>query len=220
MRARRIVDLSVPLEESTQVYPGDPQLRTRVHARIETEGFNVLALSLGSQTGTHVEAPYHVDGQGAPIDRVDLARFVGPAVIVDVTGLSPRQPVTRTAIAPYAERLRAGVIALLHTGWATHYGTAAYFDHPFLDVGACEEIVARGVRTILVDAPSLDETPDAAHPVSGLPVHRLLAAVGGVIGENLCGFDAIDFEPFVVCVPLRLIGADGAPARAVALDLA
>jgi kynurenine formamidase len=50
-------------------------------------------------------------------------------------------------------------------------------------------------------------------------VHHLIAAAGGVIGENLRGFERIDFEPFVSCLPLRLAGADGAPVRAVAMDL-
>jgi kynurenine formamidase len=220
VRVRRIVDLSVPLSESTQVYPGDPVLRIERTATIETDGYNLLGLHMGSQTGTHVDAPYHFREDGPRIDEMDLSLFVGAGVVIDVTGLAPRTRITWEAIAPSAGRLRPGVLALLHTGWPERYGGDSYFDHPFLDVDACRRMLDLGVRTFLLDFPNIDETPDADHPGEGFPAHRLIAAAGGVIGENLRGFERIDFEPFVSCLPLRLAGGDGAPVRAVAIDLA
>lgn len=220
MHVRRIVDLSVPLSESTQVYPGDPEPRVEPAATIEADGFNLLSLRLGSQTGTHVDAPYHFRADGARIDELDLSLFAGPGAVIDVTGLPPRGRITWEVIAPSAGRLGRGTIALLHTGWAGRYGTPAYFDHPFLDAEACRRMLGLGTRTFLLDCPSIDETPDAAHPGEGFPAHRMIAAAGGAIGENLRGFERIDFTPFVSCLPLRLAGADGAPVRAVALDLA
>jgi kynurenine formamidase len=219
VHVRRIVDLSVPLSESTQVYPGDSALSAEPAATIEADGFNQLSLRLGSHTGTHVDAPYHFRADGARVDELDLSLFAGEGTVIDVTGLAPRARITWAAIAPAAGRLRPGVIALLHTGWPSHYGTPAYFDHPFLDADACRRLLDLGVRTFLLDVPSIDETPDADHPGEGFPAHRLVAAAGGVIGENLRGFERIDFTPFVTCLPLRLAGADGAPVRAVAMDL-
>jgi kynurenine formamidase len=219
VHVRRIVDLSVPLSEATQVYPGDPVPRIEPAATVEADGFNLLRLRLGSQTGTHVDAPYHFRTDGARIDELDLALFAGAGVVVDVTGLAPRTRITWEMIAPEAGRLRPGVIVLLHTGWPERYGTPAYFDHPYLDADACRRMLDLGVRTFLLDFPNIDETPDDAHPGEGFPSHRLIAAAGGVIGENLCGFERIDFAPFVSCLPLRLEGADGAPVRAVAIDL-
>jgi kynurenine formamidase len=215
----RIVDLSVPLSETTQVYPGDPVPRIRTAATIAADGFNLLSLHIGSQTGTHVDAPYHFREQGLRIDELDLALFAGEALVIDVTGRAPRARITWDAIAPVAGRLRPGMLALLHTGWSSRYGGEAYFDHPYLDADACRRTLDLGVRTFLVDAPNIDETPDARHPGEGFPVHHLIAEAGGVIGENLRNFEEIDFEPFVSCLPLRLTGGDGAPARAVAMDL-
>ncbi len=217
MDARRIVDLSVPLSESTQVYPGDPVPRIRAAATIGADGVNLLAVEMGSQTGTHVDAPYHFREDGPRIDELDLSLFVGDGVVIDATGLAPRSRITWETVP--AARLRPGVIALLHTGWSRRYGGDAYFDHPFLDADACRRMLALGVRTFLLDAPNIDETPDAEHPGEGFPVHRLIAEAGGVIGENLRNFEMIDFDPFISCLPLRLTGGDGAPARAVAIDL-
>jgi kynurenine formamidase len=218
MQARRIVDLSVPLNESTQTYPGDPQPRIARAARIETDGFNLLSVQIGSQTGTHVDAPYHFSEAGLRIDELDLGLFVGPAVVLDVRGCGPRGPIEWDNIAPYADRLRSGIIALFHTGWSAHYGTPAYFDNPFLTADACQRMLDLGVRTFLLDAVNIDETPNETHPGIGFPVHHLIADAGGVIGENLRNVEAIDFEPFVSCLPLNLTSADGAPVRAVAID--
>jgi kynurenine formamidase len=220
MRIRRIVDLSVPVGPGTPVYPGDPVPRSQVHSTIARDGFNLLRLDLGSQTGTHVDAPYHFAEDGARVDELDLALFAGPGVVVDVRGLAPRQRIGWDLLEPQAERLRPGVLLLLLTGWSAHYGTPTYYEHPFLDAGACRRLLDLGVRTFCVDTLNLDETPDDEHPGEGYPVHHLIAAAGGVIGENFCNLERIDFpNPFVSCLPIALEGADGAPVRAVAMDV-
>lgn len=220
MRVRRAVDLSLALDAGTQVYPGDPPVSFGTAATIEADGFNLLHLSLGSQSGTNCDAPYHFDPSGATIDEVDPALFAGPAVLLDVRDRAPRSPIDVADVAAYLPRLGPGVIAVLWTGWAAHYGTPAYFDHPYLAASACSAILDTGVRTVCLDALNIDETPSDEHPGAGFPVHRLIAAAGGIIVENLTGLERIDFpDPFLTVFPLRLTGADGSPTRAVALDL-
>ncbi len=221
MRIVRIVDLSLRLDASTQVFPGDPEPRFTVHSTIENDGFNLLDVHMGSQTGTHVDAPYHFDDSTARIDELPLERFIGNAIIVDVRPLQPRQPITWDAMAPAVESITAGTIVILHTGWSAHYGTARYFDHPYLEVDACRQLLKRGVRTIGIDAINLDETPDDDHPGVGFPVHHLIAEVAGVICENLTNLSDVDFgDPIISLLPLAFQGADGAPVRAVALRMA
>ena len=221
MRVLRIVDLSVPLGPGTVTYPGDPQPALAVHSTIERDGFNLLDVHLGSQTGTHVDAPYHFEQDGARIDELDLALFTGPGVVVDATDLGPRGVVTWEHIAPVADLIGPGSIVLLHTGWDAHYGTPAYFENPYLDADACRRLLDLGVRTIGLDALNLDETPDSEHPGVGFPCHHLIAGLGGVIIENLRCLGDIDFaDPFISVLPIRLEAADGAPVRAVAIELA
>ena len=74
--------------------------------------------------------------------------------------------------------------------------------------------------TFGLDAINIDETPDETHSGVGFPCHHLIAKAGGVICENLTNLEAIDFErPLVSLLPMKFIGIDGAPVRAVALQL-
>ena len=219
MKISRVVDLSVPLTSQTQVYPGDPVVSFAPHSSIALDGFNLLAVTMGSQSGTHVDAPYHFDEHTPRIDEVPLERFIGTGVIVDARTAGERGRITVEHLTPVLDQLKPGVIVLLHTGWSAHYGTEMYFNHPFLDGRACAELLDRGVRTIGIDAINLDETPDADHPGEGFPSHHLIAEVGGVIVENLTNLAAIGFEhPVISVLPLAFVGADGAPVRAVAIE--
>ncbi len=220
MRVTRLVDLSVPVGPGTVVYPGDPTPELTVHRTIERDGFNLLSVRMGSQSGTHVDAPYHVEGDAPRIDQVPLERFLGPAVVVDATAAGPRGRITWEHIEPVSDRLRPGTIVLLHTGWSAAYGSPEYLAHPFIDVEACRRMLDLGVLTFGIDAINLDETPDDEHPGEGFPVHHLIARAGGVIGENLRNLGLVDWpDPFVMCLPIRLEAADGAPVRAVAVEL-
>lgn len=220
MRVRRIVDLSVPVGPQTQVYPGDPVPRFEVHSTVARDGFNLLHIDLGSQTGTHVDAPYHFQDAGLRLHQLDLGLFAGPATVVDVRGVGPRERITWEHIVATTARLTPGTIALICTGWSRHFGRPAYFENPFLDAEAVQRMLDLGVRTFCLDALNIDETPDDDHPGEGYPAHHLIASAGGVIGENFRNLELVDFpDPFVTALPIALEDADGAPVRAVAMEL-
>jgi len=219
MKINRIVDLSVSLDTTTQVYPGDPTLSFETHSTVVRDGFNLLSVHMGSQTGTHVDAPYHFDDTTEKIDELPLERFLGRGVIVDARNAGERGAITWEHIAPVESELAPGCIVLLHTGWSEHYGTERYFDHPYLSAEACERLLAAGIRTIGIDAINLDETPDDTHPGVGFPSHHLIAKHAGVIIENLTNLAGIRSHGALISVlPLAFVGADGAPVRAVAIE--
>lgn len=218
---RRVVDLSHPVDEGTQVYPGDPAVSLSPATTIAGEGFNVLHVRMGSQTGTHVDAPYHFLVDGARIDELDLALFCGAAVVVDLRGTTARQAIGWDSLQPYADALAPGRLLVLHTGWDRYWGTDTYFDHPYLDAEAAARVVAAGVRTVALDTLSLDETVLEGPQPAGFAAHHAVLGAGGVIAENLTNIAAVDFpDPVLSILPLRLTGADGAPVRAVAMQLA
>ncbi|MFF2657092.1 cyclase family protein [Kitasatospora sp. NPDC058032] len=243
--ATTLVDLTHQVTTAMPVYPGDPAVLLEPALTTATAGVNVLSLHLGSQSGTHVDAPYHVDVTWPTLDGLPLERFTGPAVVADLRGLEPRAAITAELLAPALERAGEGTVLLLATGWTRHWGTDAYLAHPSLTARAAEAIVAAGVRTVGVDALSVDPTPDPGpgdpavaalladltdehdQPAAEQPTlaaHRILlgASGGGVIAENLT-----DLRPLLAAqeaerpvevslFPLRLVAADGAPVRAVA----
>jgi len=215
-----LVDLSHPLEDGMPVYPGDPVVRIRSATTVEEHGYNVLHVRMGSQTGTHVDAPYHFLDDGARIDQLPLELFLAPAVVVDVRNRPPRTAITWDDLESVARRLGPGTALLLHTGWDVHWGTDAYFDHPFLHGEAAARLVDAGVRTVGLDALSLDETVLDGEPAGGFAAHLAVLGAGGVIVENLRGLERIvSPEPILSVLPLRLAGADGAPVRAIAFDV-
>ncbi|HAM27577.1 MAG TPA: cyclase [Microbacteriaceae bacterium] len=220
MKIHRVVDLSVVINSATQVYPGDPEPRFDPHSTIQRDGFNLLKVTMGSQTGTHVDAPYHFDESAAKLDELPLDRFIGTGVVVDARAAGARGRITWDYFEGVEKSLVPGAIVLLHTGWSAHYGSSEYFDNPYLDADACARLVALGVRTFGIDAINIDETPDDDHPGEGFPVHHLIADVSGVIGENLSNLESIDFvDPLISLLPIAFEAADGAPVRAVALQI-
>ncbi|ACY98903.1 cyclase family protein [Thermomonospora curvata] len=209
------VDLSVPVVTGMPVYPGDPEVEVAPALTVAEAGVNVARVHLGSHAGTHVDAPCHVDDSWPRLDELPLDRFAGRAVPMDVRGLPPRTPIGPEHL---PEGLRPGVVLLVVTGWSRHWGTPDYLAHPYLAAETCVRIAAAGVRTVGIDALSVDRTPARGEQDFSLAAHRALLEPGGVIAENLTGLDRLVQAPAeaeVFLFPVRLTG-DGAPVRAVA----
>ena len=215
----RVLDLSIPIDQTTPFYPGDPEPRVCAAATIARDGFNVSRLELGSHSGTHCDAPVHFLEDGLTLDQLPLERFVGPGVLVDATGLAKREPIGWDRIAPRVDAMEPGAIVLLHTGWDQRRRDPSYFAHPFLDGDACARLLSLGVRTIGIDAINIDETPTGELDRATFRCHEAISRAGGVIVENLTNLQAlygVD-RPLISVLPLHLPGADGGPARAVAM---
>ncbi|WP_026412076.1 cyclase family protein [Actinomadura oligospora] len=203
------VDLTHPVESGMPVYPGDPEVRAETALTVPADGANVARLHLGSQSGTHVDAPFHIDDALPRLPELPLERFAGPVVIMDATGVAGR--VIGPGLLP--DGLRPGVVLLVRTGWSEWWGSEEYWtSHPYLAPETASAIIDAGVRTVGVDAASVD-------PADSLDAHRVLLGASGVICENLTGLERITGPAEVTLFPLRLQDAatgDGAPVRAVA----
>ncbi|KAJ7634759.1 putative cyclase [Roridomyces roridus] len=212
-----IIDLSHTLEPGMQVYPGDPTFSCSPAASIAKDGYAVCSLSLGSHTGTHVDAPAHFFANGQTISEIPLSTFMGRAVVVDLTRKSARQVISWDDLALYAPRMVPGAILLLHTGWSRYWGTDEYLEHPFLERAATENIIATGIRVVGVDTLSPDETRVDGKGSFG--AHEVILGAGGIIAENLTNLHAIAADPeyFVHLVPLKIDACDASPVRAYGL---
>ncbi|KAG5638444.1 hypothetical protein H0H81_012661 [Sphagnurus paluster] len=214
-----IVDLSHRLDSNVQIYPGDPHYSCTPYTTVAKDGYSVHALSLGTHTGTHIDAPSHFFADGKPVDQIPLESLIGPLVVIDLTDLDlqDRQKITWADIAPSAAHIRTGVVLVLHTGWAAHWGTPKYYAHPFLAREAAERILAAGVRVLCVDTLSPDETPyEGEGGENGYGTHEVILGAGGIIAENITNITALDGQNWIALIPLNLEGCDGAPVRAFA----
>ena len=193
-----ILDISVPLREKMVTYPGDPVVRLELAKSIaEGDVVNLTRMDFGLHSGTHVDAPVHFLDGDAGIDSTPLDALIGPCEVVEVPDLT-RDSVLRAPEG--AERV------LFKTPNSELWGLDEFAeDFVRLDGDAASALVARGVRLVGVDYLSVGD--EAAH-------HALLGAgVVPVEGLDLRGVEPGPYE--LVCLPLRVIGADGAPARAI-----
>lgn len=202
----KIYDISRTLCGGMAVWPGDPEFSRRHTMRIAEGGSsNVSAIDLCVHTGTHVDAPLHIDDSGCDIDRVPLDRFIGPA---------------RVLAFPAAKSIRAsdlsgldwsGVERVLFktrsSGLPEHHFDT---DYVYLEADAAGFLVEKGIRLVGTDAPSVDDFAGA-----DLPAHRVLLQHGIVIleGARLEQVPPGDYE--LVCFPLKIAGSDGSPVRAI-----
>jgi arylformamidase len=202
-----VLDISVRLSGNVPSYPGNPPFRLDPVKRIARgDSANVSALHLGTHTGTHVDPPLHFFDGRPGADALPLDVLIGPARVVHLPGLSP---VT-------ADRLAGvdltGVTRLLVRTGNSELWSKQEFDTGYagLTVDAAERVAEAGVALVGVDYLSVEcfRTP-------GAPAHHVLLGKGIVVveGLDLSQVEAGEYE--LICLPLRLADADGAPARAV-----
>jgi arylformamidase len=197
-----IIDISRPIGPDTPVWPGDPPVLIEPVARLEAgDPAAVSRLGLGTHTGTHVDPPAHFIAGGVTVDALPLDVLVGPAVVADLSGAP-----SIDAGALEALTLPPGTTRVL---LKTASGVA---DGGALTAGGARWLVEHGVGLVGVDTLSVEPATDE------YPVHRILLGAGVVIveGLDLTGADPGRYQ--LVCLPLRITGGDGAPARAVLLS--
>ena len=213
-KIKKIVDLSHALTANTPVYPGDPIPNFSVATTIEKEGYNLFNVFLGSQSGSHVDAPYHFSNQGATVDKMDLKHFMGKGLIIDMTYKKSKDKITLEEIQKYDTQIESAEIVLFKTNWYKKAGTDEFYEHPFLSKEGGEYLLSKGIKTTGIDAINLDNTGGTR-----FPIHDMYSEAGGIIAENLANLDLVDFDaPFIIFLPLKLVGCDGSPVRAVAID--
>jgi arylformamidase len=203
----KLIDVTVPLSAGVPTFPGDPRYAMEfVHKMSEGKPYNVAHLSLGAHSGTHVDAPYHFLAHGATVEQLPLPVLMGRARVVAV---SARQGITREELAEVVQP--DDVRILLKTRNSGRLLTDAFMeDFVHLTAGAAEYLVHAGVKLVGIDYLSVEKFGS-----TDFPVHHTLLGAGVVIVEGLDLTDAEPGEYDMACLPLRLVGADGSPARVV-----
>ncbi len=220
----RIIDLSLPVKPHWRW--GTKLERTRTHEQGDL--FQVSVFSMSCHWYTHVDAPAHFVPGGRPLDQISLDVWVGEAVVVDLTHIGPEERVTAGELECSGQSIRKGDFALLRTGWDAKcdWETKEFWSRaPYLTREGAEWLVSRGVKGIGCDFPAdypvRDEvlSPGRKRERAEWAVHEVFLANDIPMVEYLVNLGAISRERVRLFVaPLKLEGADGAPARVFALE--
>jgi len=200
----KLHDISVPIHSGMHVYDGNPGFRLELVSSIAAgANANVSRLDLGVHSGTHVDAPRHFIDGGAGTESLDLGTLIGPAHVVDAT--AARGDLDAEALGSVAFPSDLTRI-LLKTSNSQLWSRGSFTrDFVRLTGSGARFLIERGVRLVGIDYLSIGDAE----------AHQELLAAGVIALE---GLDLLEVDPGeyeLICLPLRLEGSDGAPARAI-----
>lgn len=210
---RTFIDISLSLQIDIPVWPGDPSLWVERIQRIEDGSTaNVSQMHCGVHIGTHVDAPFHFVQDGKMVEQLDLDVLVGEAFVAHLPNLA-----IITAEDLEHLNLPAGVTRLLlrtrNSEWWLEEMSSFREDYVALDSSAAQWVVERGIQLIGIDYLSIQRYHD------GPLTHQILLQAEVIIVEGLNLSNVTPGVYELLCLPLKLVGADGAPARALLRSL-
>lgn len=201
------IDVSVPVQGGMVHWPDNPPVElVRTADVAKGDPATVSRLSLGVHTGTHVDAPVHFIAGGKGVDDLPLDDLIGPVRVVAI-----RDPHSIGVSELRALEPKRGERLLFKTrNSARSWPTSAFLpDFVFLALDGARLLVDCGVRGVGIDYLSI------AGMDEGVPTHLALLRGGVCIIEGL-DLSRVEPGPYeMICLPLRLAGADGSPARVV-----
>ena len=205
--AMKLIDVSVPLDATLPTYPGNTPYSLEAVKRIARgDSSNVSTLHMSAHTGTHVDAPRHFFDTAPGAEALPLEMLIGRARVVEVTS---RKAIGADELAKID--LSEDVRVLIKTSNSRWWGTPEFHaDYVGVSESGARFLVDHGIKVVGVDYLSVEQfkTP-------GAPAHHVLLGAGVIVIE---GLNLRDVEPGVyemLCLPLSVVGSDGAPARVV-----
>ena len=212
----KIHDISVTLEPGIPVWPNNPGFElVRVNDIASGASSNVSRVALGCHTATHVDAPVHFIPGAAGVDSLPLERLTGPATVYSVS-LTPADAGNVTAAALQRAHVAPGSMRVLLKTWNSdlwRLGPHEFrADFAGITADGAQWIVDNKIGLVGVDYLSVGPKG------KGRPTHEILLTAGVVIveGLDLSGVAPGDYDFY--CLPLKLKGSDGAPARAILIE--
>jgi arylformamidase len=202
------IDISAPLHTGMAHWPDNPPVRIeRMMSMDRGDAANVSAISMGSHTGTHMDAPIHFVKGGEGIDMLPLDATIGPARVI---AIADAVAITRAELEPH--NIQRGERILFKTRNSNRVWNTNDFveDFVYISAEAAQYLAERGVRTVGVDYLSV-----GGYSKDGPETHHALLGAGIWIieGLTLAAIEPGNYE--LVCLPLKIVGGDGAPARAI-----
>jgi arylformamidase len=204
-----IYDISLTLSSNLVSWPGEDAFQlSKIHAISNGDVCNVTELHMSTHQGTHIDSPYHFINNGAKSEDLLVENLIGPCVVIDV---EESDIINKTHVDNYDYNKYKRVIFKTKNSilWKNKIKE---FDKNFvsLSLEAAQYLYEQGVILIGIDYLSIEEFSSSTHDV-----HKLLLNNRIVILEGLDLSDVCEGYYELICLPIRLAGSDGSPARAV-----
>jgi arylformamidase len=203
----KLIDVSVPLDAALPTYPNNTPFSLEPITRIARgDSSNVSTLHMSAHTGTHVDAPRHSFDDKPGIESLPLEMLIGRTRVIELTS---RHSISAADFSHI--NLSEDVRLLIKTHNSRLWGSGEFHaEYVGVTESAARHLVDHGIKVLGVDYLSVEKfrTP-------GAPAHHVLLGAGTIVIE---GLNLADVEPGIyemMCLPLRIVGADGAPARVV-----
>jgi len=214
----KAVDLTHELHSGMPIYPGDPSPSFVSFATLEKDGVNLTKLTIGSHTGTHIDAPRHFIPNGIGVDQIPASKLVGEAFVTDMSSKPIGSGITARDLRKTLERnVTEDDIVVIYTGCSERWEDESIRqNYTYLTGDAAEYLVSKRVRAVGIDFLSVERF-QAPTPVA----HKALLSKGIFIIESLGG----SIKQFVrkrflmICMPIKLQNGDGAPSRIIGVPM-
>ncbi len=203
------IDISQPLRSGSVGWPGDVPVEIARRMTLEQgSDYNISMVTMSTHSGTHMDAPLHFIAEGKSIDMLDFDATVGPARVIEIADTESVKPAELEG-----HDIRPGERVLFKTSNSGRRWPDLPFRDGYVSItpAAAGFLVERKVKCVGIDYLSVG----ALDMDESVPTHKILLAGGVWIIEciYLAGVEPGDYE--LICLPLRLEGAEGAPARAI-----
>ncbi len=193
------------------VWLGDPKVSIQKTATIARDGVALSHFSFGSHTGTHVDAPSHFLAKGKSLDLIPLEKMIGECEVLDLTGIK-HQEIQVSDLSSVG--IKKGSRILFKTG---NYILLTKKNFPktyiSLSLAAAEYLAKKEIALVGIDFLGIEKKSSPGHPV-----HKTLLSYGIVNVEGLNLADVPAGVYHMICLPMHVIGVDGAPARVVLIE--
>ncbi len=202
----KIYDVTIPINNGMLVWRGDPPVSIEVKATVERDGWGESLFSMSSHTGTHVDAPNHFLENATGIDQIDPKKLIGECIVVDLTGIDHLE-ITPSDIKNVP--LKKGSRILFKTGNFKFLKRGIFPDNYIsLSLEGAKYLAKKRIYLVGTDFLGIEKEKNPGHPV-----HKTLLAadIVNVEGLDLSEVPVGIYQIF--CLPLKVTGADGAPAR-------
>lgn len=211
----RTYDVTLTIAPELPVWPGDPPIELERISKIEVgDSANVSRINMTVHVGTHVDAPYHfLGGDTMTVDLLPLNILIGRAYVLQLPGnvdLITAEILERCEIPARTRRL---LFKTRNSDLWRQPATGFQTDYVALSPDGAQYLVDRGIKLVGIDYLSIAAFNE------GAATHEILMRAGIVIIEGLNLSEVGQGRYSLYCLPLKISGSDGAPARVILIGV-